>query len=108
LDKHSPVPMKADVPKADGPKNGVGLSGGGKGGAGGAKKPNAFAEAFQQLALKTKDAIKDMEDKAKKAKKEREQKKRHATLSVRFGSLPVHTAKYRARRLPRAQPLASF
>ena len=49
----------------------------------GARKPNAFAEAFQQLTLKAKDAIKEMEDKAKKAKQEREQKKRRATLTVR-------------------------
>ncbi len=81
--------MKADNPNADSPKPSTGLKGAGGKGAGGAKKPNAFAEAFQQLALKTKDAIKDMEDKAKKAKQEREQKKRHATLSVRFCSLPL-------------------
>lgn len=51
----------------------------------GTRKPNAFAEAFQQLTLKAKDAIKEMEDKAKKAKQEREQKKRRATITVRGG-----------------------
>ena len=50
------------------------------------KKPktNAFANAFQQLALKTKDAIKEMEQKAQKAKQERDEKKRLKALQVRL------------------------
>ena len=46
-------------------------------------KPNAFANAFQQLALKTKDAIAKIESDVNKAKLERDEKKRRKNLNVR-------------------------